>query len=257
MSLRKSLRRKPRLSAGPATSAEDQLGRSSTKPVKRTGGSGVGAGGAHGGSRDGARPDLPTGSTAPSVAPLPIASAIGVQIRQIRKRQEITAADLAHRAGLSTGMLSKIETGSVSASLESLEAVARALNVPLTSFFASYEERSDCSHVPAGKGVTIERRGSKAGHQYQLLGHTLSGDVVVEPYLITLTDEAEPYPVFQHAGIEFIYMLSGAVSYRHADKTYELRPGDALMFDSRAPHGPETLSKLPMTYLSVIVHTRE
>lgn len=203
------------------------------------------------------KPDLPTGSTAPSVAPLPIAAAIGVQIRQIRHRQEITAADLAHRAGLSTGMLSKIENGAVSASLESLEAVARALNVPLTSFFASYEERSDCSYVPAGKGVTIERRGTKAGHQYQLLGATLAGDLVVEPYLITLTDEAEPYPVFQHAGIEFIFMLSGAVSYRHADKTYDLRPGDSLMFDSSAPHGPEKLTKLPMSYLSIIVHTRD
>jgi uncharacterized cupin superfamily protein len=80
---------------------------------------------------------------------------------------------------------------------------------------------------------------------------------VVEPYLITLSDEAEPYPVFQHAGIEFIYMLTGAVTYRHADKTYPLKPGDALMFDSSAPHGPEELTELPMTYLSIIVYARE
>ena len=51
--------------------------------------------------------------------------------------------------------------------------------------------------------------------------------------------------MFQHAGIEFIYMLTGAVTYRHADKTYPLRPGDALMFDSSAPHGPDELTKLP------------
>ena len=203
-------------------------------------------------------PDLVTGSSAPPVAaPMPIAAAIGVQIRQLRKRQEITAAELAGRAGLSAGMLSKIENGTVSASLESLESLARALNVPLTSFFATYEERSDCSYVPAGQGVTIERRGTKAGHQYQLLGHSLAGDLVVEPYLISLSDEAEPYPVFQHAGIEFIYMLTGEVVYRHADKTYPLRPGDALMFDSSAPHGPEELTKLPMTYLSIIIYTRD
>jgi transcriptional regulator with XRE-family HTH domain len=154
-------------------------------------------------------------------------------------------------------MLSKIENGAVSASLESLESLARALNVPLTSFFATYEERRDCSFVAAGKGVTIERRGTKAGHQYQLLGASISGNLVVEPYLITLSDEAEPYPVFQHAGIEFIYMLTGAVTYRHADKTYPLKPGDALMFDSSAPHGPEELTELPMTYLSIIVYARE
>ena len=60
-------------------------------------------------------------------------------------------------------MLSKIENGAVSASLESLEVLARALNVPLTSFFATYEERRDCSYVEAGKGVTIERRGTQGG----------------------------------------------------------------------------------------------
>jgi transcriptional regulator with XRE-family HTH domain len=210
------------------------------------------------GRRGAPQPDLATGSTAPRVdAPLPIASAIGVQIRQLRKRQDITAAELAHQAGLSAGMLSKIENGAVSASLESLEALALALNVPLTSFFATYEERRDCSYVPSGKGVTIERRGTKAGHQYQLLGASIAGNLVVEPYLITLSDEAEPYPIFQHAGVEFIYMLTGAVTYRHADKTYSLRPGDALMFDSSAPHGPEELTELPMTYLSIIVYGRD
>lgn len=200
---------------------------------------------------------LATGSTAPRTAgKLPVAAAIGIQIRTLRKRMDLTGAELAARAGLSAGMLSKIETGSVSASLESLEALAIALGVPLTSLFASYEERHDCSFVRSGQGVTIERRGTKAGHQYQLLGASLSGDLVVEPYLITLRHEAEPYPVFQHAGIEFIFMLTGAVTYRHADKSYPLRPGDSLMFDATAPHGPELLDKLPSTYLSIIVYAR-
>src|SRR5690349_24204682 len=54
--------------------------------------------------RYGAAGDLATGSTAPRAdAPLSIAAAIGVQIRQLRKRQEITAAELAHQAGLSAG----------------------------------------------------------------------------------------------------------------------------------------------------------
>ena len=153
-------------------------------------------------------------------------------------------------------MLSKIENGAVSASIESLEGLSRALNVPLTTFFASYEEQRDCSFVPSGHGVTIERRGTKAGHQYQLLGHSISGEVVVEPYLITLSEEAKPYPLFQHAGVEFIYMLTGKVLYRHADKTYPMSPGDALFFDAAAPHGPEELTKLPMTYLSIIVYPR-
>jgi hypothetical protein len=79
-------------------------------------------------------------------------------------------------------MLSKIENGQISPSLASLQALATALNVPLTTFFTTFEEKRDCSFVKAGTGVRIERRGTKAGHQYSLLGHALGGAVVVEPY---------------------------------------------------------------------------
>jgi DNA-binding XRE family transcriptional regulator len=201
--------------------------------------------------------DLKTGSLAPQVSTaISIAVAIGTQVRNLRRKLDLTGAELAEQAGLSAGMLSKIENGAVSASLESLEALARALNVPLTTFFASYEEKRDCSHVASGKGLLIERRGTKAGHQYQLLGHSISGEIVVEPYLITLTKEAKPYTLFQHAGVEFIYMLTGQVLYRHADKVYPLKPGDSLFFDSAALHGPEELTELPMTYLSIIIYPR-
>jgi len=138
-----------------------------------------------------------------------------------------------------------------------LQALATALNVPLTTFFSTFEEKRDCSFVKAGTGVIIERRGTKAGHQYSLLGHALGGAVVVEPYLITLHKDAVPYAAFQHEGTEFIYMLSGEVAYRHGDQSYHLTPGDALLFDSAAPHGPEKLIVKPMTYLSIITYGRE
>lgn len=130
------------------------------------------------------------------------------------------------------------------------------LQVPLSSLFASFEERQDASYVRAGQGVTIERRGTKVGHVYQLLGHALRGDVVVEPYLITLRENAAPHTSFRHAGVEFLYMLKGEVTYRHGSETYHLAPGDALLFDSAAPHGPEGLSREETQYLSIIVYPR-
>jgi transcriptional regulator with XRE-family HTH domain len=154
-------------------------------------------------------------------------------------------------------MLSKIENGQISPSLSTLQSLARALNQPLSSFFTPFEERHDCSFVKAGSGVSIERRGTKAGHHYQLLGHSLGDDLVVEPFLITLSEEARPYTSFQHAGVEMIYMLTGKVLYRHDDRSYLLEPGDTLFFDAAAPHGPEELIELPMTYLSIIIYPRE
>jgi mannose-6-phosphate isomerase-like protein (cupin superfamily) len=158
---------------------------------------------------------------------------------------------------MSAGMLSKIENGATSPSLASLQALSRALHVPVTALFRSYEEVRDATFVKAGMGLTIERRGTRAGHQYQLLGHTPGGPLIVEPYLITLSQASDVFPIFQHDGLEFIYMLEGEVVYRHGNSTYTLTPGDSLYFDSDAPHGPEELRKLPIRFLSVITYVRE
>lgn len=182
--------------------------------------------------------------------------AIGRQVYEFRSKLGITVADLARQAGLSAGMLSKIENGVTSPSLATLQALSAALNVPVTAFFRKYEEQRDASFVKSGQGLVIERRGSRASHQYQLLGHSLSKTVIVEPYLVTLTSNPDVLPLFQHTGQEFIYLLEGEVTYRHADKLYDMQPGDSLFFDSDVPHGPEVLKKQPIRLLSIIVYPR-
>ncbi|WP_416900155.1 MAG: helix-turn-helix domain-containing protein [Minwuia sp.] len=178
---------------------------------------------------------------------------VGRQVRDFRQSLGMTIADLARATKLSPGMLSKLENGQTSPSLATLQALAAALNIPLTALFASYDEKRDATFVRAGQGLAIERRGTRAGHLYQLLGHSLRGSIQVEPYLITLDQGSDAFPIFRHPGYEFIYMLDGELSYRHADRTYVLGPGDSLFFDADAPHGPQELRRLPATYLSVIV----
>jgi transcriptional regulator with XRE-family HTH domain len=177
---------------------------------------------------------------------------IGAQVREMRIALGMTMAELAKSASLSVGMLSKIENGQTSPSLNTLQNLALALNIPLASFFTKYDEKREASYVKSGEGLTIERRGSKSGHVYQLLGASLRNKVKMEPYLITLTGDSDAYPIFQHAGVEFIFMLEGCVVYRHGDKNYRLEPGDALFFDAEAPHGPLELASLPCRYLSII-----
>lgn len=202
--------------------------------------------------------DLKTVSNAPTEdPPRTLEKALGLQVRMLRRERELSVVDLASAAGISIGMMSKIENGQISPSLSTVQAIASALNTPFTSLFSAFEEKRDCSYVPAGQGVIIERRGTKVGHVYELLGAALGGEVVVEPYLITLQEDAAPYTGFRHAGVEFIYMLSGEVVYRHADQDFHLKPGDSLLFDSGALHGPERLVQVPMTYLSIIVYPRQ
>ena len=181
-------------------------------------------------------------------------TAIGREVRDFRRQRSMTVADLAEATGLSVGMLSKIENGVTSPSLTTLQALSAALSVPVTSFFRRFEERRAAVHVKAGDAVEMERAGTRAGHQYNLLGHLGANNsgVVVEPYIITLTEESDTFPTFQHEGIELLYMLEGEVGYRHGEQRFHLRPGDSLFFDADAPHGPDQLIRLPARYLSVI-----
>jgi transcriptional regulator with XRE-family HTH domain len=195
----------------------------------------------------------PQTSTDQGEAPDRLEDAIGRKVRALRQGVDVTLSDLARSAGLSVGMLSKIENGQTSPSLTTLQALAAALNVPISMFFQDFEDRRDCSYVPAGQGVRIDRRGTRAGHVYELLGHSLRSATKIEPFLITIDEGGAAHDTFQHPGHEFIYMLSGRVTYRHGDRHYELGPGDALFFDALAPHGPEGFAELPAKYLSIIV----
>lgn len=179
--------------------------------------------------------------------------AIGHQIKEFRKQLKMTVTEVAKQANLSPGMLSKIENGLTSPSLSTLKALSNALNVPVTSLFRKFEEERDCTYVRSGEGLMINRHGTRAGHNYQLLGHTINKQVTVEPFIITLSEESEVFPIFQHAGVEFLYLLEGKVLYRHANQTHMLNPGDSLFFDADAPHGPEKLVDLPIRLLSIII----
>ena len=204
------------------------------------------------------RPTLATGRKDPAhvrASENALEKAIGRQVRRYRRELGLTITDMCARTGLSAGMVSKIENGNTSPSLATLRSLSTALNVPVTALFREFEEQRDATFVKAGHGLAIERHGTRAGHQYQLLGHSVHSDVSVEPYLITLKKESEVFPIFQHAGVEFIYVLQGSMIYRHLNATYSLTPGDSLFFDSDAPHGPEELVDLPVRFLSVMTQS--
>ncbi|MEM1276055.1 MAG: XRE family transcriptional regulator [Pseudomonadota bacterium] len=184
---------------------------------------------------------------------------IGREVRELRRDRDMTVAELANASGLSVGMLSKIENGAISPSLTSLQGLSLALGVHITTLFRRHEEDRAALFVPAGEGVDVERRGTRAGHQYRLLGHSAAADarIVVEPYMITLTEASDVFPTFQHAGIEFLHMIEGEVTYRHGNQLFRMRPGDSLYFDADAPHGPEEMHDLPIRYLSIISYPQE
>jgi transcriptional regulator with XRE-family HTH domain len=177
-------------------------------------------------------------------------------VREFRKEAGLGVAELASRARLSPGMLSKIENGGISPSLATLQAVARALQVPVTTLLRDFEEVRDTTYVRAGEGLLVTREGPRIGHEYRILGHTTSKRIALEPYLMSYNDAAEVFPVYQRSGSEFIYILEGELTYRHGNKLFSMSPGDSLLFDAAVPHGPEKLSSTPVRYIAVVCYAR-
>jgi transcriptional regulator with XRE-family HTH domain len=187
-----------------------------------------------------------------------VATELGRVVRRLRDEHSLTLADVASRSDISPAMLSRLETGQTSPSLETLVALAGALGVRPSLLLRDLGDDDEAAqHVPAGHGMEVVRRGTKRGHTYHLLAAQRGPRKVFEPFLVTLTDKSEIFPSFEHPGTEFIFILSGRIAYRHGRHTYQLEPGDALTFRGSVPHGPERLIKVPIRMLSVIMYADE
>ena len=199
-------------------------------------------------------PDQPEPSAI--VSPL-LTQALGSAVRELRQRHKLTIAQVSEQAGISRGMLSKIETGQITPGLDSLSRIARALGVSMSMLFRHYDAPTgSAQHVKKGQGMEVVRRGTKSGHTYHLLAYDQGPVKLFEPFLITMTDDTEQYPTFQHPGTELLYMLEGVIEYRCGQSTYVLEPGDALTFQGEVPHGPHRLLQCPIRFLSFTVYPR-
>jgi transcriptional regulator with XRE-family HTH domain len=180
---------------------------------------------------------------------------LGNAVRALRQQQRLRIQDVAEQAGISPGMLSKIETGQAATSLDTLARLSQALGASLSQLFRDFDAPSGGAQlVKHGAGMEVVRRGTKRGHTYHLLAYDKGPRKSFEPFFITMDDASETFPSFQHPGTEFIYMLKGRIEYRHGRQTYVLEPGDSLTFRGEVPHGPERLIQLPIHFLSIIIY---
>lgn len=179
-------------------------------------------------------------------------AAIGRNVRQLRLAQGLTVAEMAARVGISKAMLSKIENAQTSCSLSTLALLAKGLDVPVTSLFRGADVERPAAFVKSGTGARIVRNGTKEGHEYQLLSSLRGEHKRLECLHVTLTEKSRTYPLFQHPGTEFIFMLEGVMDYSHSRSVYRLSPGDSLQMDGEGAHGPVDLVQVPIRFLSVI-----
>jgi transcriptional regulator with XRE-family HTH domain len=180
-----------------------------------------------------------------------LGAVIAERVREFRLQLGLTVGHLAELTGLSKGMLSKIENAQASPSLATLARLSEALKLPVTAFFRGLNEEQDVLVVKAGRGLDIQHTTAGPGHRYQSLGTMRAPHNTLEPLLVTLTERADTFPLYQHPGTELIYVISGRLEYLCGSSRYVLEPGDAMQFVGEVPHGPNALIELPIQFISV------
>src|SRR5919198_109399 len=102
-----------------------------------------------------------------AVEPLP---AIGPRVKALREAMDLSLRDLAVRSGVSAPMLSQVERGETSPTLQVAARIAAGLELRLSQLLR-LDEGGTVTIVRAGDG----RRGGADGHSYEVLTPPLPG----------------------------------------------------------------------------------
>lgn len=198
----------------------------------------------------------PATSRASDTANVPLEKRIGEVIKRLRAQANLTLSDLSAGAGMSSAMLSRIENGMATASLDSLERLCHALGIGMADLFKKTDAKEGTAQlIKRAEQMEVVRVGTKYGYTYKLLSYDKGPRKLFEPFFIEMDKKSQSYPRFAHPGTEFIYVLQGRVEYRFGEHTYLLEPGDAFTFSGDIVHGPERLIDERAKFLSIIVYS--
>ena len=165
---------------------------------------------------------------------------IGDRIKHLRQRKGMGLVELGRYTGLSASFLSQLETGRVVPTLRNLARLAMVFSKDLSYFFEP--ERPELFRIlRAEERARLPQTGAEEpGYFFESLGH-VPMDHAVTPYFAEfLPGNGKRTPrSHQHAGAEFLYVLSGQLQITHGSVSTAVDEGDAVYFNAAAPHSYE------------------
>lgn len=175
---------------------------------------------------------------------------IGQKIRSIRKEKDLYASEIARRAKVSNGLISRIENGRTIPSLPVLFSIIQALEVDPGSFFESIGQDTSFKYlvIPQDSHQKIEKEDEATGFTYQLIHSQEQKSIGFEIVLLTLEPNCKRDTVETDA-YEFKYMLSGSCEYIIDEETVPLHTGESIFFNGRLPHVPRNPNNEPAVML--------
>ena len=173
-------------------------------------------------------------------------TAIGRSVRDWRRRHDLNGLDLAKAAGISLGMLSRIENGTVSPSLGTLQAIGSALGVPVTDLIRGYNEQSRAVFVSSHYESLRDKVSTTLVREI-----SSSTPLALDAIVVRLASEQDKQQRQEERGTFYVHCLAGEVTYGHAAKRYAMAPGDSLTFEASGPHGVTKGTRFPVKLLIV------
>ncbi|HVH27208.1 MAG TPA: XRE family transcriptional regulator [Vicinamibacterales bacterium] len=164
---------------------------------------------------------------------------IGGKIRGLRLKKKMGLVELGRHTGLSPALLSKIERGRLFPTLPTLLRIALVFSVGLDFFFAGARERPLLAVVRRAQRVKLpDKAGSHdVAYRFESLDYPATERRFNSYYADFFPVAADSIRVHVHPGVEFIYVLRGALVVRVGGEEHTLARGDAMYFDSSVPHG--------------------
>lgn len=162
---------------------------------------------------------------------------IGERIKYLRLKKGMGLVELGRHTGLSASFLSQLETGRVVPTLRNLARIAMVFSKDLSYFFEPEPHAMLRVHRAKDRVRTPQTGVEDPDYFFESLGY-LVPDRGLNPYFAEFLPHKsgrEPR-AHQHAGSEFLYVLSGTLDLQHGDCTHHLEAGDAVYFDAATTH---------------------
>lgn len=172
---------------------------------------------------------------------------IGKRLRAARSSQGKVIEDVAEMTGLSRAYISQVETGKASPSLQTLQKLSGALNVPIASLFADDPAPSGCTVIRAEERPLMQYGTPDAPRAARKMIHFLSApNRPLEMVMLELPAGAAAIDqTHTHEGEEVFYVLEGRIHAVHGDREFVLEPGDSLHWEAQTPHMISNIADSP------------
>jgi len=177
-------------------------------------------------------------------------TSLAARLRQQREARGWSIGQLAEKAGVSKGMISKVERGEASPTAALLGRLSGALSVTMSALLAGYESISRDVRKASAQALWTD---PETGYQRRqvLIAQGMPLEIVeVELPANTAVDmPASAYAFIRQAFL----VLSGRLTFTEGRIRHELDAGDCLELGDPAACRFENLSEQPCRYLVIVL----